>query len=75
MTQFKYLTVVYRYVDSDEFKTFFKEQVADRNCAYKANENKLIQTTSWFDGDAIQQLQEPYNSCACPVCVKLSAKP
>lgn len=58
MTQFKYLTVVYRYIDSDEFKAFFDEQVADRNCAYETNKNKLIQTTSWYDGDALIELEK-----------------
>lgn len=57
MAGFKYVTVVYRYIDSDEFREFFKEQVADRNRAYEANKNKLIQTTAWYDGDAIGDLQ------------------
>lgn len=58
MADFQYLTVVYRYVDSDQFKQFFKEQVADRNCAFEVNKNALVQTTSWYDGDAISDLQK-----------------
>lgn len=69
MAELKYLTVVYKYVDSDEFRTFFKEQVADRNCAYSVNKNKLIQTTSWYDGDALsdyaQKLCLDQKCCFC----------
>lgn len=71
MSGFKYVTVVYRYIDSDEFREFFKEQVADRNCAYEANKNKLIQTTAWYDGDALEDLEklrELKEACSCHEC-------
>lgn len=58
MAEFKYVTVVYRYIDSDEFREFFKEQVNGRNCAYEGNKNALVQTTSWYDGDAIEELEK-----------------
>ena len=58
MAELKYLTVVYKYVDSEEFRKFFKEQVADRNCAYKGNQNALVQTTAWYYGDALKKLSE-----------------
>lgn len=54
---FKYLTVVYRYIDSEDFREFFKEQVADRNCAYNENKNAMVQTTAWYSGDALLELE------------------
>ena len=71
MAELKYLTVVYKYFDSYEFRAFFKEQVADRNCAYGANKNKLIQTTAWYDGDALEDLEklrELKDACSCHEC-------
>lgn len=71
MAEFKYVTVVYRYIDSDEFREFFKEQVNRRNCAYEENKNSFVQTTSWYDGDALgelDRLQELKKNCSCEEC-------
>ena len=58
---FKELTVTYKYIDGDEFKEWFREQVNSRICAVKANQNKQIQVTGWADYDALKKLEEKEN--------------
>lgn len=52
------LTVVFQYVDCDEFHEWFKEQINSRICCVKGNENKMIQVTSWAMYDALKKLEE-----------------
>ena len=51
------ITVTYKYLDSPEFRDWFRDEVNSRICAVKANQNKVVQVTGWGEGDAIAYLQ------------------
>lgn len=58
MAGFKELTVTFKYIDSDEFKKWFEEQISSRICAVEENKNKLIQVTAWAHYDGLEKLDE-----------------
>lgn len=55
---FEELTVTFKYIDCDEFREWFHEQINSRICAIKGNENKMIQVTAWADYNALEKLSK-----------------
>ena len=58
MAQFEEITITFKYIPSEQFDKWFKENVQDIMCGASVNKNKLVQSTGWYVGDAIEELQK-----------------